>query len=1295
MATRITSPLLLTLTASLILPLHAASLWEPVNVLQRNTTSANLEFLPENYSLQSLDETKMREQLSTSARSSEFTEQTLEVPLPSGELIELRITEKVIMEAELSAKYPNFKTFSAQGINNPHITGVIGINELGFHGMLFTEDGRRIFVDRREANGEYYYISYYDTEYRPTNKEAMTCNVEGHNHSSLRSLAPEVETANRNGDSLRTYRIAFAATGEYTAYHGGTKTAALSAINTTLARVNEMYERDLSVTMTLVANTDQVIYTDSATDPFTNDDGNELINESQSVIHNTIGSANYDIGHTLSTGGGGLAGLGVVCGAQKASGITGASTPQNDPFDIDYVAHEIGHQFGGNHTFNSQTGSCRGGNRSANTAYEPGSGATIMAYAGICGDNNLQNNSDAMFHAKSIEEMSAFINDSTAGGSCGTTAATGNNPPVANAGSDYTIPVSTPFELSGSATDPDNGDTLSYSWEQVDAGTASDVNVDMGNNAIFRTFLPVDNGLRTIPKLSDLLAGTTSKGEVLPATARTINFALAVRDQKGGVNTDNMQITVDDSGSAFAVTSHNSATLLTAGTSTNVTWNAGTTASAPVSCPSVNILLSTDGGNTFPTTLESSTPNDGSQSVTIPEATAENSTSRIKVACANNIFFDISDTNISIELAVNVAPVANNGTLQVTQNIAQNGTVSFSDANSADTHTVSLVSNGSKGTVNITNPATGAYTYTPKNDELGSDSFTFKVNDGEFDSNTATITVTINEPNYAPTAANGTLSVVEDIAKNGTLGFSDNNQNDTHTVSIVSNGTKGSAVVTNPATGAYTYTPNAGENGSDSFTFKVNDGTVDSNTATVNISISSTNSLPVATNAALEVLENTPKSGMLGFSDADQSDTHIVSIVSNGGKGTASVTNPATGAFTYTPNTDTFGADTFTFKVADAEGESTAATISVNIIEFNHAPSASNSTLEVTEDSSATGTLSFSDANTNDSLAASIVSNGTKGIATITNPATGAYLYTPEQGQTGEDTFTFNVNDGLLNSNTATVTVTINEYNRPPVANDAKLTVAQDSSVTGTLTASDFNAADSLSYSIAMNGSKGTATITNPATGAFTYTPTAGQTGEDVFTFVANDGTVDSSPATITVTINSSATATVGGEEIRVTSNVTEGTISGLNVMDEAAIEALLDPQATPKPSDAVFEYDFIDYEVTGLTNGATITIDITYPSMPANPRFYKVDAANGYVEFTNFTVNGNTVTLTLTDGGDGDADGLANGTIVDPIGLDTSVRTTTNNLTNSGSGGGSHSPLLLIGLLLLLGIRRLVKIKA
>ena len=586
----------------------------------------------------------------------------LYLPLPDGGFGRFRITDSPVMEEALAIKYQEIKTYTAQGVDDPYASAKIDITPSGFHAMILTA-GSSIFIDPYAKGDIFNYISYYKSNLIPRND--FHCDVVSkeddakHEHGKTRVMLE---------GQLRTYRTAIATTGEYTTFHGGTVAAGLAAVVTALNRVNGVYEKEASIRMVLIANNDLLIYTNASTDPYSNTNGNAMLSQNITTCNNIIGSANYDIGHVFSTGGGGVAYLGSVCGSQKAGGVTGLPSPTGDPFYIDYVAHEMGHQYGGNHTFNSTTGSCGGGNRNAGTAYEPGSGSTIMAYAGICSPNNLQNNSDPYFVAKSLDEIIQFSNGG--GNSCAVVTNTGNNNPVVTLGpGGQTIPISTPFTLTGTATDPNN-DPLTYCWEQYDLGPAGSWNAPSGNAPLFRSFNPVTTGTRTFPKLSSLLNNVQVIGEVLPTYTRNLSFVLVARDSKaggGGVGFEYISYAVTASAGPFLVTSPNTAVTLNANIPQTITWDAANTNIAPVNCANVNIKLSTDGGNTFETTLAANTPNDGNATVNLPMVST--TMARIKIEAADNIFFDISNTNFSI---TTVSGISNQSAEPLSFSLSQN-----------------------------------------------------------------------------------------------------------------------------------------------------------------------------------------------------------------------------------------------------------------------------------------------------------------------------------------------------------------------------------------------------------------------------------------------------------------------------------------------------------------------------------------------------------------------------------------------------------------------------------------------
>ena len=624
--------------------------------------------MPKEYQLYQLDYSKLKTQLE-SAPSRENTQSSgvvIAFPNAEGKLENYRIYESSVMEPELAAKHPEIQSYIGQGIDDPtakiHFTTTL----FGLHTMTLSGKGTS-FIDPYTSDSKNYIV--YNKSSLPK-RQAFECHVEDND-----AMVPPPSTAASDG-KFRTYRLAMACTIEYAAFHinaavtAGTlsptatlaqkKAAVLAAMNVTVARVNSVYERDMSLRMQLVANNESIIFIDS--DAFSNDVPRDLIAESQSVINTTIGNANYDIGHTVSTGGGGLAGLGVVCvTGQKARGITGSPEPIADAYDIDFVAHEMGHQFGAAHTFNGQGGNCTlpnpsigdPGTRNAATAVEPGSGTTIMAYAGICEAVNVQDHSDDYFHAVSISQMVAHIAGT---GNCVAGVDNGNNPPVISPLTSYTIPKGTAFVLKGNGTDV-NGDALTYCWEQTTVG-ATAVNpsaTSTASNPNFRSISPSTSPNRYLPALPSVLNGDlTPAWEVIPSVARVMSFALTVRDNRtpngGQTARQNMTVTFNDATGPFKVTSQNIEGISwIQGQTETITWDVAGTTGAPINTANVNILLSTDGGLTF-STLLANTPNDGSEAITVPNIAAP--FCRIMVEATNNIYYSVNAKTFAIGYVV-------------------------------------------------------------------------------------------------------------------------------------------------------------------------------------------------------------------------------------------------------------------------------------------------------------------------------------------------------------------------------------------------------------------------------------------------------------------------------------------------------------------------------------------------------------------------------------------------------------------------------------------------------------------
>ncbi|WP_422106299.1 reprolysin-like metallopeptidase [Winogradskyella sp.] len=598
------------------------------------------------------------------------------LPNIKGELEEFMVVEAPVLSEELSQLYPEIKTYIGYSSENPGTRARFSVTPQGLQTMTTYPDGPINFTVPLSRTDNTSYITY-SRAARKAGLKDFDCLAS----DELRS-ANTAETTNRdaNDQILRTFRIAISTTAEYTNFwddgnagNGNAQEDALAQVVSTLNRNNEVFEVDMAVTFTLVTGT-EIIYSNAATDPYTGAFNSQL----QSTLTTNVGEANYDIGHLFHFGGNnGNAGcIGCVCvNNQKGSGFSSHSFLDNDGgpymsdfFDIDYVPHEIGHQMGANHTWSFSS-------EGTGVNAEPGSGTTIMGYAGITGGDDVQDHSDPYFHYYSITQ----ILDNLIGRTCWTGSAISNNPPVADAGIDYTIPGGTAFVLNGAATDADGGDILTYNWEQIDNGvtTTGSFGPNKATGAVWRSRPPSTSPDRYMPIIERVITGQltesnpvetvdNSSWETVSDVTRSLNFALIVRDRSeaNGVGQtpqssfDAMTVNVDGSSGPFVVTSQTTNETWDAGSTQTVTWNVAGTDAGAVNTPTVNILLSTDGGFTYPFVLASNVLNDGSHDVMVPNIGGDTSTARVKVEGNNNIFYAINSINFSIQASEFVLNVA-------------------------------------------------------------------------------------------------------------------------------------------------------------------------------------------------------------------------------------------------------------------------------------------------------------------------------------------------------------------------------------------------------------------------------------------------------------------------------------------------------------------------------------------------------------------------------------------------------------------------------------------------------------
>ncbi len=622
-------------------------------------TNKNKDLVPLHFQLFKMDAlqvAQVQRQASSAVISKQSVQQAVkfDLPLPDGKTLSTAMFEAAVLSEELQQAHPDIKTYQLVDPQTNNTAARLTITPAGVSGIIFTEQGTAYISPVGSLYPDVHMI-YYTKDVNAG--LPVTCGA----LSSVASMQPMSALA---GDcQRRTYRLAVAATGEYTTWAGG-QANALGYITTTVNNISAIYERDVNVRLTLVTN-NSILYTDATLDPYNTVASVDasILTANQTALTTNITSANYDVGIVFNNGwNGGRASLGVVCNnsakGQAGAGLdfgTGANPtpgPQGPIFD-QTAAHEIAHQFSATHTHAATNGSCGPPNSSAATAYEPGGGSTIMAYAGVCTGNFYQNYSDLYFHAGNIAQMQSFILGSAL---CASPVTTGNNAPIISVpAAAYTIPVSTPFTLSSTGTDAD-GNTLTYTWEQIDGGFTTTVTPQPSNTSgpNFRSYPPAASSSRTFPPLANIVANTLTPYEVLPSVTRTMNFRVTLRDNAPGGSCTaegNVAVSTNAAAGPFTVTSQASATSLVANgvNTTTITWNVANTNLTPVNCSAVDILFSTDGGITFPYTLVANTANDGTQTITVPNLVTY--AGRIKIQARNNIFFNVNAADITITSA--------------------------------------------------------------------------------------------------------------------------------------------------------------------------------------------------------------------------------------------------------------------------------------------------------------------------------------------------------------------------------------------------------------------------------------------------------------------------------------------------------------------------------------------------------------------------------------------------------------------------------------------------------------------
>jgi len=633
---------------------RAASYWQSQDILKGSVDSLALETDAQPSVAFSLDESSFRAELQKSYKYT-YDQSVVYFPDTRGQMMPFLVKEKSNFSPVLAAKFPRITAYSGVALNNPNVKVRFSLSPDGIEATIQGDQqaGKTTIRKLSRDAGSYMVYSKLD---RIKTKNPFLCTTpvpDKADKSPKFSLRNEnfSRTSFSDDSFLSKYKVAISASSQYSNYYGGTLEGALAGINATLTGLNFIFETDLGITLELVDDNDLIVYIDVESDPYT-DDLNGLNGELQANLDSVIGADNYDIGHIFSSLGASMSGnagaIGAACNdSNKGSGYSDWAFPEGGVF-TNLVAHEMGHQVGANHTFSMRT-------EGTGTNVEPGSGTTIMSYAGITGSDDVAAEADDYYHYVSIQQGWAYLQSQA----CHVDTAVENSVPTVTAIPDYTVPVKTPFVLVGDATDADAKDVLSYTWEQVDSGlVTSDVfgpNNDQGAN--FRSLAPTASSTRYFPLLSSVISGdltqqnptTASTWETLSNVPRELNFAFTARDNAqggGGVASELVKVTVVDNDGAFSVTSQGDGQLYLTGSTQTVTWRVAGTNIAPILAESVNINMSVDGGLTFPYVLAANVANDGSHPVTIPEVVT--AAARVRVEPINNIFYSMNTLNFGL-----------------------------------------------------------------------------------------------------------------------------------------------------------------------------------------------------------------------------------------------------------------------------------------------------------------------------------------------------------------------------------------------------------------------------------------------------------------------------------------------------------------------------------------------------------------------------------------------------------------------------------------------------------------------